>query len=103
PDRLCGVGARSTESREPRLKTQWFIRTKPLAEAALAATRSRQIRILPERFEKTWEHWMTNIRDWNVSRRLGWGHRIPAWQCPDGHWTVSAEPGGPSACQTCGR
>jgi valyl-tRNA synthetase len=100
---VIGRCERSNDVIEPRLKTQWFIRTKPLAEAALAATRSHRIRILPERFEKTWEHWMTNIRDWNVSRQLWWGHRIPAWQCPDGHWTVSAEPGGPSACEACGR
>ncbi|HEX5015572.1 MAG TPA: valine--tRNA ligase [Candidatus Limnocylindrales bacterium] len=100
---VIGRCERSDDVIEPRLKTQWFIRTGPLAAAALEATRSGRIRILPERFEKTWEHWMTNIRDWNVSRQLWWGHRIPAWQCPDGHWTVSAEPGGPSACETCGR
>ena len=52
-------------------------------------------RILPERFEKTWEHWLTNIRDWNVSRQLWWGHRIPAWYCPDGHVTVSSRSGRP--------
>ena len=56
---------------------------------------SGRTRILPERFEKTWEHWLTNIRDWNVSRQLWWGHRIPAWYCPDGHVTVSAEIGRP--------
>jgi len=100
---VIGRCERSNDVIEPRLKTQWFIRTGPLAEAALAATRSRRIRILPERFEKTWEHWMTNIRDWNVSRQLWWGHRIPAWQCPDGHWTVSADPEGPDACETCGK
>ncbi|HKF84533.1 MAG TPA: class I tRNA ligase family protein, partial [Candidatus Limnocylindrales bacterium] len=54
-------------------------------------------------FEKVWEHWMTNIRDWNVSRQLWWGHRIPAWYCPDGHATVSDEPDGPDACEVCGR
>jgi valyl-tRNA synthetase len=100
---VIGRCERSNDVIEPRLKTQWFIRTGPLAAEALEATRSKRIRILPERFEKTWEHWMTNIRDWNVSRQLWWGHRIPAWQCPDGHWTVSAEVGGPSACETCGR
>ncbi len=58
---------------------------------------------MPEHFAKTWEHWLTDIRDWNVSRQLWWGHRIPAWYCPDGHATVSAEPDGPPACATCGR
>ena len=75
---IMGRCQRSHDVVEPRLKTQWFVRTKPLAEAALAATRTRRTVILPERFEKVWEHWLTEIRDWNVSRQLWWGHRIPA-------------------------
>ncbi len=100
---VIGRCQRSTDVVEPRLKTQWFIRTGPLAEAALAATRSGTTGILPERFEKTWEHWLVNIRDWNVSRQLWWGHRIPAWYCPDGHATVSAAIDGPDACEVCAR
>jgi valyl-tRNA synthetase len=100
---VIGHCQRSDDVIEPRLKTQWFIRTTPLAEAALAVTRAGETRIVPERFEKVWEHWMTNIRDWNVSRQLWWGHRIPAWYCPDGHVTVSAEPTGPAACEVCAR
>ncbi|MCU0506155.1 MAG: class I tRNA ligase family protein, partial [Chloroflexi bacterium] len=98
---VIGRCQRSHDVVEPRLKTQWFVRTQPLAEAALAATRSRETVILPERFEKVWEHWLTEIRDWNVSRQLWWGHRIPAWYCPDGHVTVSARADGPGACETC--
>ncbi|HYN69337.1 MAG TPA: valine--tRNA ligase [Candidatus Eisenbacteria bacterium] len=100
---LIGRCQRSNDVIEPRLKTQWFIRTEPLAAKALEATRDGRTRIVPSRFEKVWEHWMTNIRDWNVSRQLWWGHRIPAWYCPDGHVTVSAESVGPAACETCGR
>ena len=100
---LIGRCQRSNDIIEPRLKTQWFIRTKPLAEGALAATRTGRTRILPERFVKVWEHWLTEIRDWNVSRQLWWGHRIPAWYCPDGHVTVSPEKDGPTACEVCGR
>ena len=100
---VIGRCQRSDDVIEPRLKTQWFLRTTPLAERALEATRSGRTRILPERFEKTWEHWLTNIRDWNVSRQLWWGHRIPAWYCPDGHVTVSSTEGGPGACDMCGR
>jgi valyl-tRNA synthetase len=100
---LIGHCQRSDDVVEPRLKTQWFIRVAPLAEAALAATRSGRTQILPERFVKVWEHWLTEIRDWNVSRQLWWGHRIPAWYCPDGHATVSADPAGPNACEVCGR
>ena len=93
---------RSSDILEPRLRTQWFIRTKPLAEKALEATRSGRTKIVPAHFEKTWEHWLTEIRDWNVSRQLWWGHRIPAWYCPDGHTTVTAEEAGPAACAECG-
>jgi len=100
---IIGRCQRSHDAVEPRLKTQWFVRTKPLAEAALAATRTKRTVILPERFEKVWEHWLTEIRDWNVSRQLWWGHRIPAWYCPDGHVTVSADAAGPEACGACGR
>ncbi|MFH0750457.1 MAG: valine--tRNA ligase [Chloroflexota bacterium] len=100
---IIGRCQRSHDVVEPRLKTQWFVRTKPLAEAALHATRSKRTVILPERFEKVWEHWLTEIRDWNVSRQLWWGHRIPAWYCPDGHVTVSPAKDGPDACEACGR
>ncbi len=100
---IIGRCHRSHDVVEPRLKTQWFVRTKPLAAAALQATRTKRTVILPERFEKVWEHWLTDIRDWNVSRQLWWGHRIPAWYCPDGHVTVTSAQGGPDACESCGR
>ena len=100
---VIGRCQRSNDVVEPRLKTQWFIKVGPLAEASLAATRGGRTRIVPDHFVKTWEHWMTSIRDWNVSRQLWWGHRIPAWYCPDGHVTVSAEADGPDACEVCGR
>jgi valyl-tRNA synthetase len=100
---LLGRCQRSDDVVEPRLKTQWFVRVAPLAAAALEATRAGRTQILPERFVKVWEHWMTEMRDWNVSRQLWWGHRIPAWYCPDGHTTVTADPAGPSACTACGR
>ncbi|HEU4572989.1 MAG TPA: valine--tRNA ligase, partial [Candidatus Limnocylindrales bacterium] len=100
---MIGRCQRSNDVIEPRLKTQWFIRVGPLAERALEATRTGRTQILPERFEKEWEHWLTNIHDWNVSRQLWWGHRIPVWYCPEGHATVSEEPDGPNACAVCGR
>ncbi len=100
---IIGRCQRSNDIIEPLLKTQWFIRTSPLAGPALEATRSGRTRILPDRFVKVWEHWLTEIRDWNVSRQLWWGHRIPAWYCPDGHISVTDDPAGPSACEACGR
>ncbi len=100
---VVGRCQRSDDVVEPRLKTQWFIRVAPLAAKALASVREGRVRILPARFEKVFFHWLENIRDWNVSRQLWWGHRIPAWYCPDGHVTVSDLPDGPPACQACGR
>ncbi len=88
---------------EPRLSVQWFIRVKPLAERALASVTEGRTGILPPRFEKVYAHWMENIHDWAVGRQLWWGHRIPAWFCPDGHVTVSDDPAGPDACVECGR
>lgn len=70
---------------EPLLSVQWWVRTKPLAEPAIAAVRSGEIEIVPPRFEKVYFHWMENIRDWCISRQLWWGHRIPIWYGPDSH------------------
>ena len=88
---------------EPRLSVQWFVRTQPLAERALASVREGRTRIVPEHFTKVYTHWMENIRDWAVGRQLWWGHRIPAWYCPDGHITVTDAEAGPEDCATCGR
>ena len=87
---------------EPRLSVQWFVNVKPLAELALASVRERRTRIVPAHFEKVYAHWMENIHDWAVSRQLWWGHRIPAWYCPNGHVTVSDAEDGPEACAECG-
>ena len=70
---------------EPLLSTQWFVKMEPLAKPAIEAVRSGAIRIVPERFEKVYYHWMENIQDWCISRQLWWGHRIPVWYGPDGH------------------
>ena len=100
---LIGRCQRSDDVVEPSLKTQWFIRTRPMADKAIAAVREGRTRFVPRRFERVFFAWLENIRDWNVSRQLWWGHRIPAWSCPDGHVTVSDAEAGPPACATCGR
>lgn len=68
---------------EPLISTQWFVKTKVLAEPAMAAVREGRTTIVPERFNKTYFHWMEHIQDWCISRQLWWGHRIPVWYGPD--------------------
>jgi valyl-tRNA synthetase len=64
---------------EPLLTDQWYVKTKPLAEPAIAAVKKGDIRFIPENWSKTYFQWMDNIEDWCISRQLWWGHRIPAW------------------------
>ncbi|MEQ8328919.1 MAG: valine--tRNA ligase [Longimicrobiales bacterium] len=85
---------------EPRLSLQWFVKMKPLAEPALAASRDGTITFAPARWTKVYEHWMENIRDWCISRQLWWGHRIPVWYCDCGEVVVARED--PDACPKCG-
>ena len=85
---------------EPYLSEQWFVRMKPLAEKALSAWKEGKIIFFPKKWENTYQHWLTNIRDWCISRQLWWGHRIPAWYCADcGKITVSRQD--PTLCSHC--
>jgi valyl-tRNA synthetase len=88
---------------EPRLSEQWFVSMKPLAEPALAASRSGRVTFTPERWLKVYEHWLEHIRDWCISRQLWWGHRIPVWYCrADGCGETIVAREDPSACSKCG-
>jgi valyl-tRNA synthetase len=93
---------------EPLTSLQWFIdvnkkipgRGMSLKELSLEAVKSGKTEIIPDRFNKTYFHWMENLRDWCVSRQLWFGHRIPAWYCEQSHVTVSRK--APKACSECG-
>ncbi|CAN5673116.1 valine--tRNA ligase [soil metagenome] len=88
---------------EPRLSEQWFVRMKPLAEPALAASREGRLRFTPDRWTKVYDQWLENIRDWCISRQLWWGHRIPVWYCrADGCDEVLAAREDPTTCPKCG-
>ena len=85
---------------EPKVSKQWFVKMEPLAKPAIEAVRSGEVKFVPERFDKTYFHWMENIKDWCISRQLWWGHRIPAYYCADcGEMIVAKET--PHTCPKC--
>ncbi len=77
------ISDRSGEVIEPLLSEEWFVDMKPLAQPAIDAVKSGKIRFIPERYKEIYLHWMDHIRDWNISRQLWWGHRIPVWWTDD--------------------
>lgn len=86
---------------EPRVSKQWFVKMEPLAKPAVEVVRNGEVKFVPERFDKTYFHWMENIKDWCISRQLWWGHRIPAYYCDDcGEVMVSAQE--VHTCSKCG-
>lgn len=74
---------------EPRLSDQWFLKMEALAKPALKAVEENVIKFIPDKYRNTYNHWMTEIRDWCISRQLWWGHRIPAWYMPDGKFVIA--------------
>jgi valyl-tRNA synthetase len=91
---------------EPYLSDQWFVRMGPLAGPALQVVLDGTISFYPERWTKVYQHWMTNIRDWCISRQLWWGHRIPVWYCEAAKTPRCSEPivrrSAPDRCPHCG-
>ena len=86
---------------EPRVSKQWFVKMEPLAKPAVEVVRNGEVKFVPERFDKTYFHWMENIKDWCISRQLWLGHRIPAYYCDDcGEVMVSAQE--VHTCSKCG-
>ena len=86
---------------EPMIKQQWFVKMEEMAKPAIEAVKNGDLTFVPERFDKTYLHWLENIRDWCISRQLWWGHRIPAYYCDDcGEIVVDREM--PKVCPKCG-
>ncbi|MCI5502651.1 MAG: valine--tRNA ligase [Anaerobutyricum sp.] len=86
---------------EPMVKKQWFVKMDELAKPAIEAVKNGDLRFVPEHFDRTYLHWLENIRDWCISRQLWWGHRIPAYYCDEcGEIVVSREQ--PTVCPKCG-
>ena len=86
---------------EPMLSDQWFVKMEELARPAIEAAKSGELTHVPERFEKTYLHWLEEIRDWCISRQLWWGHRIPAYYCQD-CGEIMVEETAPHQCSKCG-
>jgi len=96
-----GIHDRCKTTVEPLVKQQWFVKMEEMAKPAIEALKSGELKFVPERFDKTYLHWLDNIRDWCISRQLWWGHRIPAYYCDQcGEIIVSKEV--PTVCPKCG-
>lgn len=100
-DHAVGHCSRCHTIVEPMVSKQWFVHMEPLAKPALKAVADGDTEFVPERFTRTYNNWLENIRDWCISRQLWWGHRIPAWYCDDcGEISVSRED--LTTCPHCG-
>lgn len=100
-DHNVGTHDRCHTTVEPMVKKQWFVRMEELAKPAIEAVKNGDLRFVPEHFDRTYLHWLENIRDWCISRQLWWGHRIPAYYCSEcGEIVVSRTQ--PDSCPKCG-
>lgn len=87
-----GYSERTNVPIEPKLSMQWFLKMEDLAKPALEAVENDTIKFHPAKFKNTYRHWMENIKDWNISRQLWWGHQIPAYYLPEGGFVVGETP-----------
>jgi valyl-tRNA synthetase len=84
-----GFSERTHVPIEPKLSMQWFLKMSDLAKPALENVENDTIKFFPPKYKNTYRHWMENIKDWNISRQLWWGHRIPAYYLPEGGYVVA--------------
>jgi valyl-tRNA synthetase len=84
-----GFSERTDAAIEPKLSMQWFVKMKEMAQPALDDVLNGEVNLIPNKFENTYRHWMENVRDWNISRQLWWGQRIPAWYDDKDNWVVA--------------
>ncbi len=102
-EHAVGTHDRCNTTVEPMAKQQWFVSMEEMAKPAMEAVKNGAVKFVPERFDKIYMHWLENIRDWCISRQLWWGHRIPAWYCPQcGKMVVAASDDAPQSCPECG-
>lgn len=87
-----GYSERTNVPIEPKLSMQWFLKMEDLAKPALEAVENDTIKFHPAKFKNIYRHWMENIKDWNISRQLWWGHQIPAYYLPEGGFVVGETP-----------
>ena len=98
-----GTHDRCKATVEPMIKQQWFVKMEELAKPAVEALKKKELRFVPEHFDKTYLHWLEGIRDWCISRQLWWGHRIPAYYCDScGEIVVARSDNKPKSCPKCG-
>lgn len=98
-----GTHDRCKTTVEPLIKQQWFVKMEELAKPAIEALKNGDLEFIPDRFDKTYLHWLENIRDWCISRQLWWGHRIPAYYCDKcGEVVIAKESERPTICPKCG-
>jgi len=97
-----GVCYRDKGFIEPLVSKQWFIKIKPLAKNALSAITKRKVKFAAPRFEKIAKHWLKNLRDWNISRQIVWGIKIPAWRCERCLEWIVTDGKTPKTCSACG-
>ena len=104
-DHVHNVGThdRCKTTVEPMVKPQWFVAMEELAKPAVEAIKTGELQFVPKNYDKTYLHWLENIRDWCISRQLWWGHRIPAYYCQDcGETVVARASEAPTKCPKCG-